>query len=62
MSDEVSVMLDPADALWILSLVNQVQVQGKESMQQVLRIIHRLEAILPVVEEVEEVEEIEDED
>ncbi len=62
MSDEVSVMLDPADALLILSLVNQVQVQGKESMQQVLRIIHRLEAILPVVEEVEEVEEIEDED
>ncbi len=57
MSDEVSVMLDPADALLILSLVNQVQVQGKESMQQVLRIIHRLEAILPVVEEVEEVED-----
>jgi hypothetical protein len=61
MSDEVSVMLAPADALLILSLVNQVQVQGKESMQQVLRIIHRLEAIIPVVEE-DEIEEIEDED
>ena len=55
MSDEVSVMLDPADALLILSLVNQVQVQGKESMQQVLRIIHRVEAVIPV-----EDEEIED--
>ena len=56
MSDEVSVMLDPADALLILSLVNQVQVQGKESMQQVLRIIHRLEAVIPVEDE-EEIEE-----
>ncbi len=54
MSDEVSVMLDPADAELLLNLVNQVQVQGKDGMQQVLRIIHRLEAVIPVVEEDEE--------
>ena len=60
--DEPMVALSIEDAELLLNLVNQVQVQGKESMQQVLRIIHRLEAILPVVEEVEEVEEIEDED
>ena len=53
MSDEVSVMLDPADAELLLNLVNQVQVQGKEGMQQVLRIIHRLEAVIPVVEDIE---------
>jgi hypothetical protein len=47
-------MLDPADAELLLNLVNQVQVQGKEGMQQVLRIIHRLESVIPVVEEDEE--------
>tara|TARA_Y100000996_G_scaffold384401_1_gene341071 strand:+ start:178 stop:354 length:177 start_codon:yes stop_codon:yes gene_type:complete len=48
MSDEVSIMLRVEDAQLLFNLVNQVQVQGKESMQQVLRIIHRLESVIPV--------------
>ena len=56
MSDEVSIMLRVEDAELLLNLVSQVQVQGKESMQQVLRIIHRLESVIPVEDE-EEIEE-----
>ena len=48
MSDEVSITLRVEDAQLLLNLVNQVQVQGKEGMQQVLRIIHRLESVIPV--------------
>ena len=46
------------DAQLLLNLVNQVQVQGKEGMMQILRIIHRLEAVIPEKEE----EEVEDTD
>ena len=53
MSDEVSITLRVEDAQLLLNLVNQVQVQGKESMQQVLRIIHRLESVIPVEDEAE---------
>lgn len=53
---EVSILLNVADAELLLSLVNQVQAVGKESMQQVLRIIHRLEAVIPVVEDDEAIE------
>ena len=53
---EVSIVLNVADAELLLSLVNQVQAVGKESMQQVLRIIHRLEAVIPVVEDDEAIE------
>ncbi len=55
MSDEVTVTLEMQDVQLLLNLVNQVQVQGKEGMQQVLRIIEGLEAVIPV-----EIEEIED--
>jgi len=53
---EVSIVLNVKDAELLLSLVNQVQAVGKESMQQVLRIIHRLEAVIPVVEDDEAIE------
>jgi hypothetical protein len=53
---EVSILLNVKDAELLLSLVNQVQAVGKESMQQVLRIIHRLEAVIPVVEDDEAIE------
>ena len=53
MSDEVSITLRVEDAQLLLNLVNQVQVQGKEGMQQVLRIIHRLEEVIPVEDEAE---------
>ncbi len=53
MSEEVSIALNVEDAELLLNLVNQVQVTGKESMEQVLRIIHRLEAVIPVVEDIE---------
>jgi len=39
------------DVLLLLNLVNQVQVQGKEGMQQVLRIIDGLESSLPEINE-----------
>tara|TARA_B100000214_G_scaffold229808_1_gene167540 strand:- start:518 stop:685 length:168 start_codon:yes stop_codon:yes gene_type:complete len=51
MSDEVTVTLEMQDVQLLLNLVNQVQVQGKEGMQQVLRIIEGLEAVIPVEEE-----------
>ena len=38
--------------LYQLNLVNQVQVVGKESMLQVLRIISTLELVIPEIEEV----------
>mgnify|MGYP001233331858 FL=1 len=53
---EVSILLNVKDAELLLNLVNQVQAVGKESMQQVLRIIHRLEAVIPVVEDDEAIE------
>ena len=53
---EVSIVLNVKDAELLLNLVNQVQAVGKESMQQVLRIIHRLEAVIPVVEDDEAIE------
>tara|TARA_B100000475_G_scaffold191530_1_gene164545 strand:+ start:881 stop:1048 length:168 start_codon:yes stop_codon:yes gene_type:complete len=53
---EVEITIMEEDAQLLLNLVNQVQVQGKESMQQVLRIIHRLESVIPVEDE-EEIEE-----
>ena len=53
---EVQITIMEEDAELLLNLVNQVQVQGKESMQQVLRIIHRLESVIPVEDE-EEIEE-----
>tara|TARA_B100000214_G_C23452426_1_gene394393 strand:+ start:222 stop:386 length:165 start_codon:yes stop_codon:yes gene_type:complete len=51
MSDEVTVTLEMQDVLLLLNLVNQVQVQGKEGMQQVLRIIDGLESSLPEIKE-----------
>ncbi len=51
MSDEVTVTLEMQDVLLLLNLVNQVQVQGKEGMQQVLRIIDGLESSLPEINE-----------
>ena len=53
---EVSILLNVKDAELLLNLVNQVQAVGKESMQQVLRIINRLEAVIPVVEDDEAIE------
>ncbi len=49
---EVSILLNVADAELLLNLVNQVQVVGKESMLQVLRIISTLELVIPEIEEV----------
>ncbi len=51
MSDEVTVTLEMQDVLLLLNLVNQVQVQGKDGMQQVLRIIDGLESSLPEIKE-----------
>jgi hypothetical protein len=51
MSDQVTVTLEMQDVLLLLNLVNQVQVQGKEGMQQVLRIIDGLESSLPEIKE-----------
>ncbi len=51
MSDEVTVTLEMQDVLLLLNLVNQVQVQGKDGMQQVLRIIDGLESSLPEINE-----------
>ncbi len=51
MSDQVTVTLEMQDVLLLLNLVNQVQVQGKEGMQQVLRIIDGLESSLPEIQE-----------
>ncbi len=51
MSDQVTVTLEMQDVLLLLNLVNQVQVQGKEGMQQVLRIIEGLESSLPEINE-----------
>ena len=51
MSDEVTVTLEMQDVQLLLNLVNQVQVQGKEGMQQVLRIIDGLESSLPEIKE-----------
>jgi len=53
---EVSIVLNVKDAELLLSLVNQVQAVGKESMQQCFRIIHRCEAVIPVVEDDEAIE------
>jgi|TARA_Y100000034_G_C6561417_1_gene242968 hypothetical protein len=52
--DETMVALSIEDAELLLNLVNQVQVQGKESLQQVLRIMHRLESIIPEKDEDED--------
>jgi len=49
--DEITLSIKPEDAELLLNLVNQVQVQGKESLQQVLRIMHRLEAVIPQEED-----------
>ena len=54
---EVQITIMEEDAELLLNLVNQVQVQGKEGMMQILRIIHRLEAVIP-----EKEEEVEDTD
>ena len=51
MSDQVTMTLEMQDVLLLLNLVNQVQVQGKEGMQQVLRIIDGLESSLPEIQE-----------
>ena len=51
MSDQVTVTLEMQDVLLLLNLVNQVQVQGKEGMQQVLRIVDGLESSLPEINE-----------
>ena len=51
MSDQVTVTLEMQDVLLLLNLVNQVQVQGKDGMQQVLRIIDGLESSLPEIKE-----------
>lgn len=51
MSDQVTVTLEMQDVLLLLNLVNQVQVQGKDGMQQVLRIIDGLESSLPEINE-----------
>ena len=51
MSDQVTVTLEMQDVLLLLNLVNQVQVQGKEGMEQVLRIIDGLESSLPEIKE-----------
>ena len=48
---EVEITITEEDAELLLNLVNQVQVQGKESMMQMLRIIHRLEAVIPPKDE-----------
>ena len=48
---EVEITITEEDAELLLNLVNQVQVQGKESMMQMLRIIHRLEAVIPSKDE-----------
>ena len=53
MSD-VSIKISVDDAQLLLSLVNQVNAQGKESMIQVLRIIESLELVIP--DELEETE------
>ena len=47
MSEDVSLPLTVEDAELLLNLVNQVSAQGKESLMQVLRIIHRLEEVIP---------------
>tara|TARA_R110002126_G_scaffold178558_3_gene327557 strand:+ start:303 stop:461 length:159 start_codon:yes stop_codon:yes gene_type:complete len=46
MSD-VSIKISVDDAQLLLSLVNQVNAQGKESMIQVLKIIECLELVIP---------------
>ena len=51
MSEEVSITITEEDAELLLNLVNQVSAQGKESMMQMLRIIHRLEAVIPEKDE-----------
>ena len=52
--DEITITIQPEDAELLLNLVNQLQVQGKESLQQVLRIMHRLESIIPEKDEDED--------
>jgi|TARA_R110000824_G_scaffold252200_3_gene440931 hypothetical protein len=42
---EITLMEEDAELLW--NLANQVQVQGKEALLQMLRIIHRLEEVIP---------------
>ena len=49
--NEVSITITEEDAELLLNLVNQVSAQGKESMMQMLRIIHRLEAVIPEKDE-----------
>ncbi len=46
---EITLMEEDAELLW--NLANQVQVQGKEALLQMLRIIHRLEAVIPEKDE-----------
>ena len=52
--DEITITIQLEDAELLLNLVNQLQVQGKESLQQVLRIMHRLESIIPEKDEDED--------
>ena len=50
-SEEVSITITTSDAELLLNLANQVSAQGKESLLQMLRIIHRLEAVVPEKDE-----------
>jgi ADP-heptose:LPS heptosyltransferase len=50
-SEEVSITITKSDAELLLNLANQVSAQGKESLLQMLRIIHRLEAVVPEKDE-----------
>ena len=50
-SEEVSITITTSDAELLLNLANQVSAQGKESLLQMLRIIRRLEAVVPEKDE-----------
>ena len=43
----VSLKISVDDAKLLFNLVNQVSAQGKESIQQVLKIMEALEAVIP---------------
>jgi hypothetical protein len=44
--DDVSITVQPEDAQLILTVMNQVNCQGKEGAIQLLRIIHAIEKAL----------------
>ena len=48
---DVEITITEEDAELLLNLVNQLQVQGKEAIMQILRIMHRLEAVIPPKDE-----------